>query len=73
MTASYTWWNYRDYGWSHDVTRYGGSVYVGRRLKWPDDYFMRKRELAGTEMSRVKIWRAALCAIPEMRPRLILL
>lgn len=39
MTASYTWWNYRDYGWSHDVTRYGGSVYVGRRLKWPDDYF----------------------------------
>ncbi len=35
-SVNYTWWN----GYSvHDITRYGGSVYVGRRLTWPDDYF----------------------------------
>jgi len=37
ISANYTWWKgYWDYS---DVTRYGGSVYVGRRLTWPDDYF----------------------------------
>ncbi|MDR2732858.1 MAG: BamA/TamA family outer membrane protein, partial [Fibromonadaceae bacterium] len=35
-TANYSWWN----GYSsHDILRYGGSVYAGRRLTWPDDYF----------------------------------
>ena len=35
-SVNYSWWN----GYSsHDITRYGGSVYVGRRLTWPDDYF----------------------------------
>ena len=37
-SLSYTWWNMEDYG-DPDITRYGGSVYVGKRLKWPDDYF----------------------------------
>jgi outer membrane protein insertion porin family len=36
MSANYTWW--RGYYYP-DVTRYGGSVYAGRRLTWPDDYF----------------------------------
>jgi outer membrane protein insertion porin family len=36
FSANYNWWEgYTD----PDITRYGGSVYVGRRLKWPDDYF----------------------------------
>jgi outer membrane protein insertion porin family len=35
-SLSYTWWNVDD---DPDITRYGGSVYVGKRLKWPDDYF----------------------------------
>ena len=35
-TVNYSWWN----GYSsHDILRYGGSVYLGRRLTWPDDYF----------------------------------
>jgi outer membrane protein insertion porin family len=38
-SANYTWWNGRSYGYNHDILRYGGSVYVGRRLTWPDDYF----------------------------------
>ncbi|MBQ3716546.1 MAG: BamA/TamA family outer membrane protein [Fibrobacter sp.] len=33
---SYSWWHL-DY--DPNVTRYGGNVYVGKRLKWPDDYF----------------------------------
>jgi len=37
-SLSYTWWNMEDYG-DPDITRYGGSVFVGKRLKWPDDYF----------------------------------
>lgn len=37
-SLSYTWWNMSDYD-DPDITRYGGSVYVGKRLKWPDDYF----------------------------------
>ena len=36
ISANYTWW--RGYYYP-DVTRYGGSVYIGRRLTWPDDYF----------------------------------
>jgi len=36
MSANYTWW--RGYYYP-DITRYGGSVYIGRRLTWPDDYF----------------------------------
>ncbi|MDR0515923.1 MAG: BamA/TamA family outer membrane protein [Fibromonadaceae bacterium] len=36
MSANYSWWK----GYSvHDITRYGGSLYAGRRLTWPDDYF----------------------------------
>ena len=35
-SANYTWW--KGYGYS-DITRYGGSIYLGRRLTWPDDYF----------------------------------
>lgn len=35
-SLSYSWWNEDD---DPDITRYGGSVYVGKRLKWPDDYF----------------------------------
>jgi outer membrane protein insertion porin family len=38
-SANYTWWNGRSYGYTHDILRYGGSVFLGRRLKWPDDYF----------------------------------
>jgi len=38
-SANYSWWERRKYGYSHDILRYGGSVYVGRRLTWPDDYF----------------------------------
>jgi len=35
-SANYTWWR----GYSYpDITRYGGSIYLGRRLTWPDDYF----------------------------------
>ncbi len=37
-SLSYSWWNMDDYD-DPDITRYGGSVYVGKRLKWPDDYF----------------------------------
>ena len=37
-SLSYSWWNMDDYD-DPDITRYGGSVYLGRRLKWPDDYF----------------------------------
>ena len=37
-SLSYSWWNMEDYG-DPDITRYGGSVYLGKRLKWPDDYF----------------------------------
>ena len=37
-SLSYTWWNMSDYD-DPDITRYGGSVYLGKRLKWPDDYF----------------------------------
>ena len=37
-SLSYTWWNMEDYD-DPDITRYGGSVYLGKRLKWPDDYF----------------------------------
>ena len=33
---SYSWWH-KDY--DPNITRYGGNVYVGKRLKWPDDYF----------------------------------
>jgi outer membrane protein insertion porin family len=36
MSANYTWWKGYYYP---DVTRYGGSIYIGRRLTWPDDYF----------------------------------
>jgi outer membrane protein insertion porin family len=36
-SVNYYWW--KNYYSSHDIVRYGGSVYVGRRLKWPDDYF----------------------------------
>jgi len=40
MSANYSWWNGRSYGYrDHDIIRYGGSIYVGRRLTWPDDYF----------------------------------
>ncbi len=35
---SYSWWNMEDYD-DPDYTRYGGRVYLGKRLKWPDDYF----------------------------------
>lgn len=35
-TLSYGWWDQDD---DPDITRYGGNVYVGKRLKWPDDYF----------------------------------
>lgn len=35
-SLSYTWWEGDS---DPDITRYGGSVYVGKRLKWPDDYF----------------------------------
>ncbi|MCQ2107933.1 MAG: BamA/TamA family outer membrane protein [Fibrobacter sp.] len=37
-SLSYSWWNMEDYG-DPNITRYGGSVYLGKRLKWPDDYF----------------------------------
>lgn len=37
-SLSYGWWDMSDYG-DPDITRYGGNVYVGKRLKWPDDYF----------------------------------
>jgi len=35
-SLNYTWWKGYNYP---DITRYGGSVYIGRRLTWPDDYF----------------------------------
>lgn len=35
-SLSYAWWNQDD---DPDITRYGGTIYVGKRLKWPDDYF----------------------------------
>ncbi|MCL2101019.1 MAG: BamA/TamA family outer membrane protein, partial [Fibromonadales bacterium] len=35
-SLNYSWWNGYN---AHDITRYGGSVYLGRRLTWPDDYF----------------------------------
>ena len=35
-SANYSWWN--SYS-SYDITRYGGNVYIGTRLTWPDDYF----------------------------------
>lgn len=35
----YSWWNYEDDYNEPNVTRYGGNVYLGKRLKWPDDYF----------------------------------
>ncbi|WP_290957397.1 POTRA domain-containing protein [Fibrobacter sp.] len=35
---SYSWWDMSDYN-DPNITRYGGNVYVGKRLKWPDDYF----------------------------------
>lgn len=36
-SLNYTWYegSYDD----SDIIQYGGSVFVGRRLKWPDDYF----------------------------------
>lgn len=34
----YSWWNEEQYG-DPNITRYGGSVFMGKRLKWPDDYF----------------------------------
>ena len=37
-SLSYSWWNMSKYD-DPDITRYGGSVYLGKRLKWPDDYF----------------------------------
>ena len=37
-SLSYSWWNMSDYD-DPNITRYGGQVYVGKRLKWPDDYF----------------------------------
>lgn len=37
-SLSYSWWNMEDYN-DPNITRYGGSVYLGKRLKWPDDYF----------------------------------
>ena len=37
-SLSYSWWNMEDYG-DPDITRYGGSIFAGKRLKWPDDYF----------------------------------
>jgi outer membrane protein insertion porin family len=36
FSLNYTWYEGDD---DPDITRYGGSVYLGRRLKWPDDYF----------------------------------
>ncbi|MCL2283597.1 MAG: BamA/TamA family outer membrane protein [Fibromonadales bacterium] len=38
-SVNYSWWNGSSYGYSHDILRYGGNVYIGRRLTWPDDYF----------------------------------
>jgi len=38
-SANYSWWERQKYGYSHDILRYGGSVFIGRRLTWPDDYF----------------------------------
>ena len=37
-SLSYSWWNMSRYD-DPDITRYGGSGYLGKRLKWPDDYF----------------------------------
>ena len=37
-SLSYSWWNMEKYD-DHDITRYGGNIFVGKRLKWPDDYF----------------------------------
>jgi len=37
-SLSYTWWNMEKYD-DPDITRYGGSIFAGKRLKWPDDYF----------------------------------
>jgi outer membrane protein insertion porin family len=37
-SLSYSWWNMEDYD-DHDITRYGGNIFAGKRLKWPDDYF----------------------------------
>ncbi len=37
-SISYSWWNMDQYE-EPNITRYGGNVYVGKRLKWPDDYF----------------------------------
>lgn len=36
FSLNYTWWEGGD---DPDITRYGGNVYLGRRLTWPDDYF----------------------------------
>lgn len=36
FSLNYTWW---DGGSDPDIVRYGGNVYLGRRLTWPDDYF----------------------------------
>ena len=35
-SLSYGWWDQDD---DPDITRYGGNIFVGKRLKWPDDYF----------------------------------
>ncbi|MDR3001788.1 MAG: BamA/TamA family outer membrane protein [Fibromonadaceae bacterium] len=35
-SLNYSWWNGYN---AHDITRYGGNVFLGRRLTWPDDYF----------------------------------
>jgi outer membrane protein insertion porin family len=35
-SLSYSWWFIDN---DPNITRYGGSIYVGKRLKWPDDYF----------------------------------
>lgn len=36
FSLNYTWY---DGGDDHDIVRYGGNVYLGRRLTFPDDYF----------------------------------
>lgn len=35
-SLGYSWYYYSS---DPNITRYGGNVYVGKRLKWPDDYF----------------------------------
>ncbi|MGL1934761.1 MAG: BamA/TamA family outer membrane protein [Fibrobacterales bacterium] len=37
-TLNYTWYK-SDYSVDNDIRRYGGRMFLGTRLKWPDDYF----------------------------------